>query len=273
MPEGSYAIEPVKRHPATHVYSKTDFGEQIMDSNQEQELSNEYLSQESPLKERLQLLADMLNETPRRKSSLSFLTSWFFGNRGVLVGLLNIVFFCIPSFFILMGWLFGFKECSGSDFGWILGCFLFGVLGLTLFIPYWKAYFLFKNGYFTIGEFTERGLVYTDSAGNQHCWIPTRFYKFSQPFMEFIVRLDDPYLVVVGKNPKKILILPAYPFSEDDGCIGFSVIMGLYAVNVTYNTQNNTFIDKSSSIWKWIIPVAIIIWTLGCGYAVFFTAK
>lgn len=244
-----------------------------MNNNQEQELSNKYMRQESPMKEVLVSLTDQLNETPRRKSSLSFLTSWFFGNRGVLVGLLNIVFFGVPSFFIILGWLLGFKEYSGSDLWWVLGCFCWSLLSYLLFYPYLKAYFLFKNGYFTSGEFTERGLVYKDSSGNQHCWIPTRFYRFSQPFMDFSIRPEDPYLVVVGKNPKKILVLAAYPVLEKDGCVGFSVIMGLYAVVVTYNIQNKTFIDKSSNIWKWIIPLATIIWTILWAYAVFFTDK
>lgn len=241
-----------------------------MDSNQEQELSNEYMRQESPLKERLEQLADLLNETPRRKSSFSFLTSWFFGNRGVLCGLLNVLFFGVPSIFIILGCLLGLEESPLSEMWWVLICLLFGVLGLTLFIPYWKAYFLFKNGFFTIGEFTERGLVYKDSAGNQHSWIPTGFYNLSQPFMEFILRPEGPYLVVMGKNPQKIIILAASPYTEDDGCVGFNVLMGLYAVCVTYNVQNKTFIDKSSNIWKWIIPVAAILWILLCGYAAFF---
>lgn len=241
-----------------------------MSDNQDPQFLDDDLEPIESMEECLQSLADQLNETPRRKSSLSFLTSWFFGNRDVLAVFLNVAFFGIPTLFIILGWLLGVEKYSSSDLGWVLGCFCWSLAALLMFYPYWKAYFLFKNGYFSIGVFTERGLAYQDSAGNQHYWIPTRFYKFSQPFMDFLLNPVGTYLVVAGKNPKKILVLPACPFSLADGCIGFNVIMGFYAVNVTYNTQNKTFIDKTPNIWKWIIPAATILWTLLCGYTIFF---
>lgn len=60
-----------------------------MSDYQDPQFSDDDLEPKESMDESLQLLADQLNETPRRKSSFSFLMSWFFGNKDVLTGLLN----------------------------------------------------------------------------------------------------------------------------------------------------------------------------------------
>ena len=243
-----------------------------MNENQDQQFTDDDQQPELTMTESLQLLADLLNETPRRKTSLSFFISWFFGNRGVLTGLLNFVFWGVPALFIIPGAYLGFKSITDpSDKWWILGIVLASGLGFVLFRPYWKAYRLFKNGFFTLGYLTDRGLVYKDSSGNQHYWIPTRFYRFSQPYMDCIHSPDEPYLVVIGSNPKNLLILDAAPYSEDNDVVGFRIFMGLYALFVSYNLQTRTFVDKTLKAWRWIIPIGIVLWTLLWFYAVFLT--
>ena len=242
-------------------------------NNQTPQQSDDDQQPELSLTDRLQLLADLLNESPRRKTSWSFFISWFFGNRGVLTGLLNFFLWGIPALFIIPGAYLGFKTITDpSDKWWTLGIVLFSGLGFVLFHPYWKAYRLFKNGYFTLGYLTERGLVYKDSSGNQHYWIPTRFYKFAQPYMAYIDYFhspDEPYLVVIGSNPNNLLILDAAPYSEDNNVVGFRIFMGLYALFVSYNLQTRTFVDKTVKAWRWIIPIGIVLWTLLWFYTVF----
>lgn len=236
-----------------------------MNNNQDPQFSDDDQEPKTSFKDALQRLADLLNETPRRKSSFSFLMSWFFGNKDVLTGLLNFFLWGAPAFFVILGAYLGFNTITDPlDKWWVFGIAAFSGLGFVMFYPYWKAYSLFKNGYFTLGYLTERGFVYKDSAGNQHYWMPTRFYRFGQPFMDYIGYLhrpDEPYLVVVGKNPNKILILDAAPFSEKDDLVGFNILMGLYAIVVSYNLQSKTFVSESARLWRWIIPVGIILWS------------
>ncbi len=241
-----------------------------MSENQDQDFSNDNQEPKMSFKDALQRLADQLNETPRRKSSISFLNSWFFGNKDVLTGLGNAALFGAPVFFFVLGKLLGYNPYEPSELWWIIICLFFGVLGLAFFTPYWKAYFLFKKGYFTLGYLTERGLVYKDRAGNQFCWIPTRFYGIGQPFMDYIHRPDQPYLVVVGKNPNNFLVMDAIPLPERDNLVGFNIFMEFYALYVVYNFSSKTFIDESSRLWRWIIPVGILLWSILWFNIVFF---
>ena len=89
--------------------------------------------------------------------------------------------------------------------------------------------------------------------------------------MDYIHRPDEPYLVVIGSNPKNLLILDAAPYSEDNDVVGFRIFMGLYALFVSYNLQTRTFVDKTLKAWRWIIPIGIVLWTLLWFYAVFLT--
>ena len=73
-----------------------------MNDNQDPQFSNNDQAPETSFKDAIQLLADQLNETPRRKSSISFLNSWFFGYKDVLVSLLNAAFFGVPVFFFVL---------------------------------------------------------------------------------------------------------------------------------------------------------------------------
>lgn len=244
-----------------------------MNDNQDPHFSNYYQPTELPLRESLQRLADQLNETPRRKVSLSFLNSWFFGNRDVLGALLNTVFFGFPVFFMALGKILGYDPYDPSELWWIILCLVFGVLGLALFTPYWKAFFLFKSGYFTLGYLTDGELVYKDREGNKRIWVPTRFYRIGQPFMDYIHRPDEPYLVVVGKNPHNIIILDAVPDPEKGDSIGFNIMMGMYAILVSYNLQTKTFFSQSARLWRWIIPLIIILWSALWFVAVFFPAN
>ena len=246
-----------------------------MNENQDPHFSNNVQEPEMSFNDALQQLADQLNETPRRKSSFSFLMSWFFGNKDVLTGLLNFILWGVPAFFIILGAYLGFETITDPlDKWWLFGIVLFSGLGFVLFYPFWKAYFLFKNGYFTLGYLTERGFVYKDSAGNNHYWIPTRFYRFSQPFMDYIGYLhrpDVPYLVVIGKNPNNFLILDAVPNPEKENSVGFRIFMEFYAIFVSYNLQSKTFVSEPLRLWRKIIPIGIALWTLLWFYAVFLT--
>lgn len=246
-----------------------------MDNNQNLQQSNEDYQPEASLKDRLQILADQLNETPRRKMSLFFLGSWFLGYKDVLAALLNAVFFGIPVFFFAVGKVLGYKPFEPSDLWWIFICLFFGVFGLALLTPYYKAVSLFKKGYFTLGYLTELGIVYKDSSGKQHCWAPTRFYRIGQPFMDYmgyLHRQDEPYLIVIGKNPNNLLIMDAVPNSENDGLVGFNIFMGLYAIVVSYNLQTKTFVSEPPRLWRWLIPVGIVLWSLLWFAFVFFPA-
>lgn len=240
-----------------------------MSENQEPQFSNDDQEPKMSFKDALQRLADQLNETPRRKSSMSFLNSWFFGNKDVSAALGNAAFFGVPVFFFALGKILGYRAYETSDLWWIIICLVFGVLGLALFTPYWKAYFLFKKGYFTLGYLTERGLVYKDSAGNAYYWIPSRFYTIGQPFMDYIHRPDEPYLVVVGNNPNNFLVFDAVPNPEIGDLVGFRIFMAFYAIVVLYNLQTKTFISESAKWWRWIIPVIIVLWSLLWIVAVF----
>lgn len=246
-----------------------------MSENQDQQFSNDGQEPQTSFKEGLQRLADQLNETPRRKSSFLFLMSWFFGNKDVLTGLLNFLLWGVPAFFVILGAYLGFNTITEPwDKWWVFGIAAFSGLGFVMFYPYWKAYFLFKKGYFTLGYLTERGLVYKDSAGNQRCWIPSRFYRFGQPFMDYIGYLhrpDEPYLVVVGKNPNNFLVMDAAPFSEKDDHVGFTILMGLYAIVVSYNLESKTFVSEPLGLWRRLIPIGIVLWTILWFYAVFLT--
>lgn len=235
------------------------------DNNQNQQFSDDDQELNMTHKESLQFLADKLNAAPRRRTSLFFLGTWFLGYKDVLAALLNAVFFGVPVFFFALGKILGYKPFEPSDLWWVFICLFFGVFGLALLTPYCKAVYLFKKGYFTLGYLTELGLVYKDSSGKQHCWTPTRFYKIGQPFMDYmgyLHRQDEPYLVVVGKNPYNLLIMDAVSNSEKDGLVGFNIFMGLYAIVVSYNLQSKTFISNPPGLWRWFIPVGIILWTL-----------
>ena len=234
----------------------------MSDNNQEHQSSDDNQEPKTSFKDALQLLADQLNETPRRKSSFSFLMSWFFGYKDVLVAILNAAFFGIPVFFFALGKILGINPLEPTDLWWVIICLLFGVMGLALFTPYWKAYFLFKNGYFTLGYITDRGIAYKDSAGNTHYWIPSRFYRIGQPFMEYIHRSDEPYLVVIGKNPNNFLVMDSFPLPETKGFIGFNIFMGFYAIYVLYDLDTKTFYgEKPIKLWRWLIPIGIVLWT------------
>lgn len=245
-----------------------------MNYNQATQFSDDNQEPRMSLNDALERLADQLNETPRRKVSLSFLNTWLFGSKDVLLALLNAAFFGIPVFFLLLGKiLLSNNPFEPTDLWWILICLLFGVFGLALFTPYWKAVFLFKNGYFTLGYLTDRGLVYKDNAGNKHYWIPSRFYGFSQPFMDYIHRPDEPYLVVVGKNPNNFLVLDAVPLLEKDALCVFKIFMEFSAIFVLYNLQSKTFFSESARLWRWIIPAVIVLWSILWFCAVFFPAN
>ena len=246
-----------------------------MSNNQDPQLPNDDKKPKMSFKDALERLADQLNETPRRKSSLSFLMSWFFGNKDVLTGLGNAAMFGAPVFFFVLGKLLGYKPYEPSELWWIIIGLVFGVLGLAFFTPYWKAYFLFKNGYFTLGYFTERGFAYKDRAGNTHYWIPSRFYRIGQPFMDcigYLHRPDEPYLVVIGKNPNNFLVMDAAPNPEVDDLAGFRIFMEFYAIFVTYNLQTKTFISEPIKLWRWIIPIGMALWSILWFFVVFFPA-
>ena len=244
-----------------------------MNDNQNPQFTDDAPEPEMSLKDALQRLADQLNETPRRKVSLSFLNSWFFGNRDVLGALLNLVFFGFPIFFMALGKILGYDPYEPSELWWIIICIVFGVLGLALFTPYWNAFFLFKSGYFTLGYLTDGELAYRDRSGNKRYWVPTRFYRIGQPFMDYIHRPDEPYLVVIGKNPYNIIIFDAVPDPEKGDSISFRIFMGLYAIFVSYNLQTKTFFSESAGLWRWIIPVIILLWTILWFCVVFFPAN
>ena len=241
-----------------------------MSENQDPQFSNDAPEPDMSFKDALQLVADQLNEAPRRKLSLSFLNFWFLGHKDVLVALLNAAFFGIPVFFFALGKVLGYKPFEPTDLWWVLICLLFGVLGLAFFTPYWKAVFLFKNGYFTLGYVSERGIVYKDSAGNKHYWIPSQFYKIGQPFIDCIHRPDEPYLVVVGKNPNNFLVMDSFPYLGKGDLAAFSIFMGFYTIYAIYDLNNKTFFGSSIRMWRWIIPVGIVLWSILWFGAVFF---
>ena len=91
--------------------------------------------------------------------------------------------------------------------------------------------------------------------------------------MDYIHRPDEPYLVVVGKNPYNILILDAEPNPEKDDGVSFRIFMELYAIVVSYNLQTKTFFSEFARMWRWIIPVGIVLWSILWFNVVFFTAN
>lgn len=227
-----------------------------------QDLSNDQRQSELSLKESLQQLADQLNETPHRKISLSFLYSWIFGTPDVIAGFFNFAFWGIPVFFITLGHVLGYNQIESQE---IWGLLLFSVLcilGFGIFYHYCKAVYLFKNGYFTLGYFTENGLVYKDRSGNQHFWPLPRYYGFAQPFMDSVHLPETPYLVVIGANPMNLMVLNASSFSENNDQIGFRILKDEDVIIVSYDLQKKSFIDNSPSMWRLIIPVGLILWTI-----------
>ena len=224
------------------------------------------------LEESLQRLANQLNETPRRKVSLAFLYSWFFGNKDVLIGLLCFVFFAIPAIFLLLAATMGVSSENTLDFIWIIGCLVFGILGLVLFYPFCKAVFYLKNGYFTLAYLTQQGLRYIDQNGTEHYWsIPKR--HFHQPLMTFLHNPNEPYLIAVGSNPQKIMVFDAQSIPETNDYIGFSIYMEVFAIPVLYDKRTKTFFTVAPKMWRLIIPIGIILWTTLWFFVSFFPAE
>ena len=222
-------------------------------------------------KNNLQHIADVLNQTPKRKMSLVFLYSWFLGNKDVLIGMLNFVFFAIPAIFLLLGRMLGISSIELSEIWWVLLCLFMGVLGLVLFYPFCKAVCYLKSGYFTVAYLTQHGLKYKDRTGAEHFWtLPKR--HFHQPLMTCLHNPDEPYLIAVGSNPKKIMVFDAQCLPETNDRIDFSIFMGGYSIIVSYDKRNKAFFTELPKMWRVIIPIGMILWTTLWFFVSFFPA-
>lgn len=235
--------------------------------NQQPQLSFDQIIQSLPIPQEvfpffvhninfIERIADQLNQSPKRKSSLGFSVAWFLGIKGVF-GINAALFLALPIVILAEP-----SEEGLDPIGYLILLFLFalGLLGLYLVYISFRTLRMLKNGYYTLGLQIENGVfVYKDESGVTRQWTSkwhTRLLQ--QPCPDF--NNSTLNLIAVDRNnPDRILIVDFedYCESKPEAKLSFNIPAWFifFPLPVKFDLSSRTF----STTWSYYLKLLAVI--------------
>lgn len=230
------------------------------DNNQNQQLSFDEILQSKPLsqeflpyfeqdKKLIEHIADILNQSSDRKSTLGFTIAWHLGIKGMFGAIA--AFLTIIPFIVLTD-----PPESGIDAVICLILFfliVLGILGFYLLYVSFKTLHLFKKGYYTLGLRIASGVfIYKDESGITHQWSSTWYTRLLQQPCPDCNRYLLYLLAVDRNNPEKILIIDVdnNPDASEDLSFLIPEWFVFLRLPVTFNSSRQLFATTYNYYYK-----------------------
>lgn len=207
-------------------------------------------------------IADMLNKTQSRKTSIGFVLAWLLGAKGIIAAIASLL--TILSISTLID-----PPEGGLDtmrYIVLLCLFLLGLAGIYVAYLGFRMLRMLKYGYFTLGLRVKSGVfVYKDESGVARQWTSTWFTRLLQQQCpdcnSYILNL----IAVDRANPDRILIVDFSDFRETNSEMFFYIPewFTILWLPVTYDLSRQIFSTTYNYFWKWLAIIA--------GFMVFFS--